>query len=126
MGMPMMGLERGNSANSAVAHSLEVDHLRKKLADQTKRIEVLVCEKSALNLEMQNMTRRLDIEAFMGSEFREFAPRKVHGWVIHFDEYCQQGLMYIQKTPNIRVGIFAYLIVAFVLNLYMCCRFLLF
>ncbi len=116
----------GNKQNSpTIQHALEIDHLRKKLADQTKRIEVLVCEKSALNLEIQNMSRRIDLES-LGAEFREFAPRKVHAGIIKFDELCQQGLVYIQKTPNVRVCIFAYLLVALVLNVLMCGRFLLF
>ncbi|CAD7949113.1 unnamed protein product [Amoebophrya sp. A25] len=107
-----------------IQHTLEVDHLRKKLGEQTKRIEVLVCEKSALNLEIQNMSRRLDLES-LGVEFREFAPRKVHHGIIVFDEYCQKGLLYLQKTPNVRVGLFGYLIIALALNVFMCARFLL-
>ena len=77
---------------SGIAQSLEVDHLRKKLAEQSKRIEVLVCEKSSLTLEMQNGRQKNSIESIMGSEFREFAPRKVHRFIIQFDEKCQQAL----------------------------------
>eukprot|EP00392_Amoebophrya_sp_AT5.2_P001126 g1128.t1 len=115
----------GSAQAGSVQQTLEIDHLRKKLADHTKRIEVLVCEKSALNLEIQNMSRRIDLES-LGAEFREFAPRKVHAGIIKFDELCQQGLVYIQKTPNVRVCIFAYLMLALLLNLFMCARFLLF
>ena len=61
----------------------------------------------------------------LGAEFREFAPRKVHHGIIAFDEYCQKGLVFLQKTPNVRVGMFTYLLVALLLNLFMCARFLL-
>ena len=117
--------EYEQSPRPAVAHTLEIDHLRKKLAEQSKRIEVLVCEKSSLSLEMQNSRSSRSIESIMGTEFREFAPRKVHRFIIQFDEKCQQVLLTLQKTPNARVLLFGYVCVALFLNMYMAARFLL-
>lgn len=114
-------LSKIDNPNNNLQHAMELEHLRKKISDQAKRIEVLICEKSALSLEIENGTRKLDLEA-LGAQFQEFAPHKVHRWILQFDTYCQDALLYIQQRPNWRVITAGYLIFAFFLDIILISR----
>lgn len=130
-------LSQPSFSQSESSH-FENDHLRKKLADQAQKLEVLTCEKSALTMELQTVSRRLDVEIIGGSpseefdsftlpsgyhhvgaaEFREFAPRKVPPGVIKLDKLCQRGVLTLQKMPNMRISLAAYIGAMLLLNLF--------
>ena len=60
-----------------------------------------------------------NLPSSLQARFAEFAPHKVHRIVLEFDLLCRKGLVLLARTPNLRLGLFAYLAVVLALNLYM-------
>eukprot|EP00397_Hematodinium_sp_SG-2012_P002105 GEMP01002111.1.p1 GENE.GEMP01002111.1~~GEMP01002111.1.p1 ORF type:complete len:1202 (+),score=392.24 GEMP01002111.1:348-3953(+) len=113
-----------DAQNRISAQREEIEYLRQKNQEKTKRVEQLTCEKNALAFEMRNRETPgggdLEKQTLMEKDSRVRMMKlssTVHPVLLSLDEVLRLGVRQLSQTPTLRIVFAVYLIVHHIFSL---------